>query len=160
MSKVINEKMAAEIEGDFVVFLIGMRVNNILNIRQWFPVFIAMPKMLKELEQHPDMGLLGYRIHFGFPNILVLQYWRSFEHLTAYATNREAEHVPTWAAFYKRISSSKAVGIWHETYCVGAGQYEAIYYNMPAYGLGKVGALVPASGHRATAAGRVKVNAE
>jgi hypothetical protein len=35
--------------------------------------------------------------------------------------------------------------IWHETYLVKAGQYEAVYGNMPAHGLGKAGRLVPVS---------------
>ena len=30
---------------------------------------------------------------------------------------------------------------WHETYLVAAGQYEAVYGNMPPHGLGKVGRL-------------------
>jgi len=34
-------------------------------------------------------------------------------------------------------------GIWHESYLVRAGQYEAIYGNMPPFGLGKAGRLVP-----------------
>ncbi len=36
-------------------------------------------------------------------------------------------------------------GIWHETYLVRAGQYEAVYGNMPPHGLGKAGRLHPAS---------------
>ena len=34
-------------------------------------------------------------------------------------------------------------GIWHESYLVRAGQYEAIYGDMPPFGLGKAGRLVP-----------------
>ena len=46
---------------EIVVFLIGMRINRPWKSRQWLPVFLAMPKMLKYLQQHPDKGLLGYR---------------------------------------------------------------------------------------------------
>jgi len=35
------------------------------------------------------------------------------------------------------------VGIWHETYCIEANAYEAIYSGMPPHGLGRVGELVP-----------------
>jgi hypothetical protein len=38
------------------------------------------------------------------------------------------------------------VGIWHETYKVRAGEYEAIYSGMPPYGLGKIGARSTLSG--------------
>ena len=35
-----------------VVFLIGMRINKWWKIHQWLPVFLAMPKMIKELYTH------------------------------------------------------------------------------------------------------------
>jgi hypothetical protein len=47
------------------------------------------------------------------------------------------------------------VGIWHETYLVRAGEYEAFYSGMPRYGLGQVGTLVPASGAKDSARGRM-----
>jgi hypothetical protein len=43
------------------------------------------------------------------------------------------------------VGKSDRTGIWHETYLVRAGQYEAIYGNMPPHGLGKAGRLVPLS---------------
>jgi|SRR5215211_6079532 hypothetical protein len=49
----------AEIEGDFVVFLIGMRLNRPWKVHRWWPVYRAMPRMLRELQRHPDRGLLG-----------------------------------------------------------------------------------------------------
>jgi hypothetical protein len=38
---------------------------------------------------------------------------------------------------------------------VNAGEYEAVYNNMPPFGLGTVGELVSASGRDETAAGRL-----
>ena len=58
MAKVIGKRMAAEMEGEFVVFLIGMRINKPWKLHKWLPVFLAMPKMLKELEAHPESGFL------------------------------------------------------------------------------------------------------
>ena len=49
----------ARIDGEFVVFIIGMRVNRPWNVRKWWPVFRAMPAMIKELESDPDSGFLG-----------------------------------------------------------------------------------------------------
>ncbi len=60
MAQVIPSRMTAEIEGDFVVFLIGMRINKPWMIHKWLPVFLAMPRMLKELEAHPESGFLGH----------------------------------------------------------------------------------------------------
>jgi hypothetical protein len=66
----------------------------------------------------------------------MVQYWRSFEHLNAYARAQDAEHLPAWAEFNRRIGANGAVGIWHETYTVSRGQYESVYVNMPRFGLG------------------------
>ena len=49
MPGIIPERMAAEIEGDFVVFLIGMRINKPWMVHRWWPVFTAMPRMIREL---------------------------------------------------------------------------------------------------------------
>ena len=57
------------------------------------------------------------------------------------------------------MKESPELGIWHESYIVKAGQYEGIYVNCPAFGLGAVGGLVPASGAMATSRGRVKSTA-
>jgi len=152
MSKIIPKRMAAEIDGDFVVFIIGMRINNLWKVNKWLPVALAMPRMLKELARHPESGFLG-SISGGF---LTVQYWRSFEHLEAYARSHDREHWPAWVAFNKRTSNSRGdVGIWHETYMVRAGEYEAVYSGMPPYGLGQVGKLVPASGRKESARGRI-----
>ena len=50
-----------------------------------------------------------------------------------------------------------AAGIWHETFMVAAGSYEAIYQNMPRVGLSAVGDLVPIGLTSATAAQRIGV---
>lgn len=143
MANVISERMAARIEGDFVVFLIGMRINKWWKIHQWLPVGFAMQRMLKELEQKPDLGLLAVRQS----SAVIVQYWRSYEHLERYARGRDHEHFPAWVAFNKRIAGSRGdVGIWHETFMVRAGEYEAIYSGTPPAGLGVAGELIPASG--------------
>jgi fumigallin biosynthesis monooxygenase-like protein len=81
-----------------------------------------------------------------------VQYWRSFDHLEAYARSQDAVHWPAWVAFNERTGNSRGdVGIWHETYQIRAGDYEAIYSGMPPIGLGAVGTLVPASGRKDSA---------
>lgn len=146
--------MTAEMDGDFVVFLIGMRINRLWKVHKWWPVMTAMPAMLKELAANPQSGFLSAQSWFGNPSIIV-QYWRSFEALEAYAKNPNQVHLPAWKAFNQRAARNGDVGIWHETYLVRAGQYECIYNNLPVFGLGKAGRLVPATGKRETAAGRI-----
>ena len=69
MAKVIDKRMTVEIDGTFVVFLIGMRVNKPWKLRTWVPVFLAMPKMLRYLAQHarvPASDDLWQIRKFGF----------------------------------------------------------------------------------------------
>src|SRR5690554_2487600 len=96
VAKVYAQKMTAELEGEFVVFIIGMRINKPWKLHKWLPVFLAMPRMLKELEAQPECGLMVYS--FLGPTTLV-QYWRSFEHLEAFARSRDHSHLPAWQAF-------------------------------------------------------------
>jgi len=104
--------------------------------------------MLKELDSLPsdETGFLG---HNGLSLGVIVQYWRSFDHLEAYARSPAKEHFPAWTAVNKRMKDSRAdVDIWHETYLVKEGQYEAVYSGMPPYGLGRVSDLVPVTGRR------------
>jgi hypothetical protein len=153
---IITDRVCAEVEGEFVVFLIGMRVNKWWKPWAWGPVAAAMPRMLIELARRPELGLLHARSHFGFPNVLVVQYWRSFEQLEAYAKNSGAAHLPAWRAFNTAVGSNGDVGIWHETYIVKPGQFETVYNNMPPYGLGAAGTLTPARGARQAARQRIE----
>ena len=159
MAKINTELMTAEVEGDFVVFLIGMRINKLWKFWKWMPVARAMPQMLIELGQNPELGLLHARTHFGIKNILVVQYWRSFDHLHNYSTSKTNKHLPAWQKFHEAVGTSGDVGIWHETYLIRAGEYENIYGNMPAYGLGLAANLVPAEGPRRSARGRLRQHA-
>jgi len=149
-----NERLAATLDGSFVVFLIGMRINNLIKVNKWLPVATAMPRMIKELAQQPELGFLHAEAWFGRTTIMV-QYWRSMEHLLGYARNKEAEHLPAWRAFNKAVGTNGAVGIWHETYTASPGTYENIYVNMPPFGLGRAGTVYPAVGHKQSAANRM-----
>lgn len=147
------------IEGDFVVFLIGMRANKAWKVHRWLPVFLAMPKMLRELERDPDAGLLGATQGLLSTGPVVVQYWRSFEQLERYARDPDAAHLPAWRRFNRLVRGSGDVGIWHETYRVRAGEYETIYDDMPRIGLGRFGDH-HAVGSTSTAAVRSGVRAE
>jgi hypothetical protein len=153
MSELVTERVCAEVEGEIVVFLIGMRINRLWKVWRWLPVMSAMPRMIKELAANPELGMLSARGQFGLRNFAYLQYWKSAEHLRVYAQG--AVHLPAWQAFNRSIGTGGDVGIWHETYVVPPGHLESIYVNMPRYGLGLAGTLFPAKGSRATAAKRL-----
>ncbi len=107
----INEgRMTAPVDTDVVVFLIGMRINNVFEVSQWVPVFLAMARMLPELYKNPALGFKSYEMWFSRTLILV-QYWESPEKLMAYAKAKDSEHLPAWRAFNRAAHASTAVGI-------------------------------------------------
>ena len=68
-----------------------------------------------------------------------VQYWRSFEHLEQFARSPDLPHLEPWREFNRLVRDNGAIGIWHETYLVPAGRFEAIYGNMPRMGLAAAG---------------------
>ncbi|MBB1259476.1 DUF4188 domain-containing protein [Streptomyces alkaliterrae] len=161
MGASVNQgRTTAAAEGEITVFLIGMRINNLLALRSWFPVFRAMPGMLRELSQDKESGLLGYRVlRGGLRDIYLVQYWSSHEKLLAYASAPDRRHRPAWAAFNRRIRAGRGkVGFWHETYVVPPGRYESVYVSMPAFGLGAATGVIPVGRRGETAAQRLEAH--
>ena len=68
---IYKDRMTAKMEGDFVVFLIGMRINKPLMLHKLIPVLGAMPKMLKELYTKPELGFIHHEMWFSRTIILV-----------------------------------------------------------------------------------------
>jgi Domain of unknown function (DUF4188) len=155
VADIVRGRHKAEIDGDFVVFLIGARFSLRHPVRAFRDLGGrrgGMKAMLDHLVAHPEKGLLGYTM--GFP--VIVQYWRSFEHLERFARDLSDPHAATWREYYRRQAAhGQGAGIWHETYLVRAGEYEAIYNNMPASGLGRAGRLVPI-GESSTARLRIR----
>lgn len=142
---------------DVVVFCIGMRINRLRSVRAWMPVFSAMPRMLRELGQHPELGLLHARTYWSGRTFMVLQYWRTWEQLQAYATSPQAEHLPAWRAFNRSArATGDAAGIFHETYLVGPGRAESVYVGMPVHGLAAATRSVPVPPRGDRAADRMR----
>jgi hypothetical protein len=156
MSKVFAGRFTAQIEGPFVVFLIGMRINRLSAVHKWVPVARAMPPMLRELSLDKNSGFLHAELMLTWRGVATVQYWRSFEQLHAYAHAREAKHLPAWAAFNRSVGNNGSVGVWHETYQVAAGHYESVYVNMPMWGLGAAGEHAPAVGRLQDAKSRMR----
>ena len=155
MAKVMPGRYTAQTDEPFVVFLIGMRINRFFAFRKWIPTALAMGPMLRTLFQHPEKGFLGGELIFYWRGVGLIQYWRSFEDLEKFARNREDPHLRAWQRFNKAIGTDGSVGIWHETYLVEPGRYEAVYGNMPVFGLASATKHVPAVGRRETARRRL-----
>ncbi|MGA3133213.1 MAG: DUF4188 domain-containing protein [Terracidiphilus sp.] len=155
MAAIFPGRYTAQSSEPFVVFLIGMRINRVFALRRWMSVAAAMPRMLAELKRQPELGLLHADYFLYWRGVAVVQYWRSFEQLHAYAHARNAQHLPAWAEFNRSIGGDGSVGIWHETYTVAPGQYEAIYANMPRFGLARAAEHLSATGRLGDARSRI-----
>lgn len=80
--------------------------SGLLRFHKWRPVAQAMPRVLKELDQQPDLGLLHAKMGFS-RTILRVQHWRSMEQLLAYAKNKDAAHLPAWRAYNKASGTDR-----------------------------------------------------
>lgn len=157
MATLYKGRYISRLDGPFVIFLIGFRINRLLAVSKWLPVARAMSPMLRELYANPSLGFLSAETCLAWRGLTMIQYWRSFDQLLAYAQARDARHLPAWKAFNQSAGNADgSVGIWHETYKVEAGHSECIYANMPRYGLAVAGSHEPATGHLRDAQTRMK----
>ena len=155
MATVFPGRFTAQLDQPIVVFLIGMRINRLRSVRKWLPVFREMAPMLRILLQHPDKGFLHFELFLRWRTILLVQYWRSFDDLERFARNQQDPHAAAWQRFMRNVGDDGSVGVYHETYLVQPGTVEAIYDNMPRFGLAAASHHVPATGPRAQARTRM-----
>ena len=89
-----------------VVFLIGARVNSKWRLPHAFVDLGGRRRGIKAMLDHlvakPDKGLLAYE--FGFPTIV--RYWRSFEHLEAFAKNADDPPLEVWRDYWRAASAA------------------------------------------------------
>lgn len=162
MATINRGRFSADVGADGkVLFLIGMRFNQLWRVWKWFPVVVAMPRMLIELQKNPDLGLVGRpRTFLSGKTILVWQYWASFEQLEAYARSQSAAHLPAWRSFNAKVRDNGSVGIYHETVLLSDATVETVYGNMPTFGLAAVTGAVPATRRGQTARSRITGTAD
>ena len=125
-----------------VVFLVGMRVNRPWKLHRWLGFTFTARSMTRWLRRHPQHGLLAASWGWIGSSAVGVQYWRSFDDLERFAADPAAPHVRAMRRYTRRIGASGDLGLWHEAYRVGPGNYEAAYLNMPRWG------LAAATGHR------------
>lgn len=139
MSTRINAgRFTAAVDSDFVVFLIGSRLNNVRDLVKMVRIARQMRAMQAELRQSPELGCLHMEDFFGRTTISV-QYWRDAESLENYAKSTNNDHLPAWREYNRLVRTAGNIGIWHETYQVR--NHESIYVNMPTFGLAGAGSI-------------------
>lgn len=135
MSPITPGRYRATPQHPLALFLIGMRIHRPLRIRTWWPAFTAMTRMLRQLESDPELGLLAATLSYT-PHPLLIQYWRSPDHLDRFARDPELSHRPAWQAFNQlTAATTDVVGLWHEIYVVTPDTTRSLYRNMPRTGL-------------------------
>jgi len=156
MAKIFPGRFTADTDDPFVVFIIGMRINKPLAFSKWVPTALAMGPMLRSLAKDPESGCLGGEPFLYPGGIGLIQYWRSAEDLERFARSPQEPHLKAWQRFNKAVGKGGSVGIWHETYQVAAGAYEAIYANMPCFGLSAATSHAPVGKRGDTARERLR----
>ncbi len=155
MNPIFPGRYTAQVDGPFVVFLIGMRVNRLWALHKWMPVARAMGPMVEQLLAQRERGLMHAETFVYWRGAALVQYWRSFEQLERFARDPGAGHLDAWKRFNRAVGADGSVGIWHESYLVQDGGYECIYGNMPRRGLAMAGGHLPAVGAKETARRRL-----
>lgn len=157
MSKAIFAgRYTARLDRPVVLFLIGMRVNNVFDVRRWLFVARQMPPMLAVLERERSKGLLHYETFVSHRGVMTVQYWESFDALERFARSGDDPHLRSWRAFNAVVGNHPSAGIWHETYLVDPGNYEGIYANMPRFGMAAAAAHVKVGAGREAAKERLR----
>ena len=109
MAQTAGRRMSAEIDGDVVEFLIWAFPDKFHLVRSFLDLGgrRGMKHMLDYLMERPDKGLLGYQM--GWPAIV--QYWRSFDNLEAFANDAGDPHLAAWRNYWKRVGTSPRTGV-------------------------------------------------
>ena len=161
MDAVVTGRYTAQADEPFVVFLIGMRINHLRAVRKWVPTFTAMIRMLRRLLADPEKGFLHGQTIFYRRGIGLVQYWRSFDDLERFARSTSEPHLAAWRRFNRVVGyTDGSVGFWHESYLVDPRHCEAVYGNMPVFGLARATNHVPAIGRLETARSRLGGHSE
>jgi hypothetical protein len=101
-----------------------------------------------------DAGLLrseSFRLALGHYG--VLQYWRGFDELEAWA--RRPPHSEWWRSAVERMRTRRDLGIYHELYLVRPGDLESIFMDSRPAGLGAFGVRGEPVGPMTTSRGRL-----
>ncbi len=148
MAAIYRERMAAEIDGEYVVYINGMRLNKLRALPKYLRAGLAAGKMFERLAADPDNGFLGYLPAFtGLRSGAAIQYWRSLEDIKRFAHDPDDLHVPAWLWYDEEVGDNGELGFWAELYVVSDGTFETFYRNMPPIGLGEHGSLVRMEDH-------------
>src|SRR5258708_3859835 len=104
-------RMSANLDGDFVVFLVGLHINKPLRPGRWMTAVRAGRSMDSALRKDSASGMLNSRLYFGSRGPMFAQIWRSFEDLERFARQPGEAHRKAWAQFNRTVGKTGEVGL-------------------------------------------------
>ena len=122
-------------EDPFAVFMFGMRLNRLRGLLRFLWGLRVLRRVLRDLDDHPEYGLLAGHVYRTGRTLVVVQYWESFDALDAWARDHRLPHRKAWQRYLREALADGAMGLWHETYLASPGSWEGVYLNMPPWGL-------------------------
>jgi len=149
--------MMADLEDEFLVFIIELQIHKVWKFQKWCPAVQRMSHMLSELMENNEFQLLNFEYWFAFRRQLFLMHWRSYEHMHNWALKKTVSDIPGWKMLNQLMKNhSDIIGFWYESYVVHPNQNESFFRNVPAVDLGRAGKLMPIKGRMSTAAARLR----
>lgn len=139
-------RFIADFEGEIAVLHVGFRINRLRDVRRWWPVMVALPRLVRETKRMP--GFLGSTTFWSGRMVMVAQYWSSAQTLEDYARDGDSGHRWAWRDFNQAARGSGAVGIFHETFIVSADRSESVYVDMPPQMLAAATGVAPVQSPR------------
>jgi len=143
-------------EDPFAVFVFGMRLNRARGLRRFLWGLGVLRRILADLETRPARGFLAGGVYRSGRRLIAVQYWDSFDALDEYARDHGLPHRRAWQRYLREALDDPALGLWHETYLASPGTWEAVYVNMPPWGLGAAGGLEAMQADKGSARDRLR----
>ncbi|MFM1802685.1 MAG: hypothetical protein RJA81_2037 [Planctomycetota bacterium] len=139
----------------FCMIRLGMMVHRVRAIPLIRKFQKAIDQAAREAMQAQAGLLQSERMIFRWNHFGYLQYWNTLDQMLAWS--HEKPHTDWWAAAVNRQRKNQDFSIYHETYVVERGNFEAIYMNPGDHrpGASRFGTLVSPQGSLATARGRL-----
>ena len=134
-SMIFTGQYTATTNKSFVIFLVGIRINNLWALHKWIPFVTRLFLLRKHLKKNNHSSLLNTKTWYSRREIMLVQYWHSLESLETFAHSEMEPHLVSWREYNTKIGKSADIGVWHETYFVDKRNFESIYNNMPRSGL-------------------------
>jgi hypothetical protein len=143
-------------EEPFAVFVFGMRCNRARGLPRFLWGLGVLRRVLADLDAHPGRGYLGGHVYRSGRTLVAVQYWASFDALDAWARDHALPHRGPWQRYLREALRDPAMGLWHETYLAEPGSWEAVYVNMPSWGLGAAADAVQMQATKGSARERLR----